>query len=161
MEQNIATPQEWFGDSLYSPFHIGSQNKNLFFNLTSAAFNSLVPNECSERSLQLKYFLRPATCCRHLPVARTLHPLTGVQENKRLAGEPPSLAQTCRQHEPRSALPGANLSCVMTKLFVPVVGHKHRYYSLRIHMTFNLLQYTVLQSMIIFLHVSDFFPLIT
>lgn len=46
----------------------------------------------------------------------------------------------------------------MTKLFVPIAVHKHRYYSLSIHTTFNLLQYILLQSMIIFLHVSDFFP---
>lgn len=92
------------------------------------------------------------------PCSSHTAPLTRAQENKRLAEEPPSLAQTCRQHEPRSALPGANLSCVMTKLFVPIAVHKHRYYSLRIHTTFNLLQYILLQSMIIFLHVSDFFP---
>lgn len=155
MEQYMAAPQEWFSDRLYSTFRIGLWTNGFLLIFTPADFKSPVQNECSERSLQLKYFPHITICCRHLPVVCILQMLTYVQKNKRLKEEPYSLAQICRQREPQSMLPEANLSCTMTKLFVPVAAQKHEYYSLRIHMTFNLFQYIHSQSMIISLHVSD------
>lgn len=118
---NTATSQEWSSD--FTPHFILVNRVRICFSTLHQQI--LIP---WFRMSALREACSSSISCALLQAADTslfvLHLLTCTQKNKRLKEEPFSLVQTCRQHEPKAALPGANSSCTTTKLFAPIQKHQ-------------------------------------